>query len=90
MDSEQPLSPADQADAKRVEEHLAQLGEHFDTVTILVTKHDGSSEDGTLKIVRGQGNWFARYGQMIEWIRTQDILRKIRLKKWAEENPDEL
>ena len=52
---------------KRVQDALDQLGEHFDTVMIFVTLHSGN-DVGTIAISRGSGNWYARYGQVQEWI----------------------
>lgn len=48
-----------------LDRHCAQLGEHFDTVQIFVTRYD--SEIGTRNVVFGAGNWFARYGQVVDW-----------------------
>lgn len=45
----------------------SQLGEHFDTVQIFASKHDPAEADGTVTLNYGVGNWYARYGQVIEW-----------------------
>lgn len=55
----------EQIDAMRKElkRHVAQLGERFDTVHIIVTKAEA---DGTMLIHEGNGNWYARYGAVTE------------------------
>lgn len=54
---------------KILEKHIAQLGEHFDTVQIFVTKYVKNKE--TFNIYNGTGNYFARYGQIEQWINRQ-------------------
>lgn len=56
------------ADMAVLKSHAAQLGEHFDTVQIFVTRHDPSKDDGTVSAFEGTGNWFARYGQVRNWL----------------------
>ena len=68
------------ADTEMVERHVRELGEHFDSVQILVSRHEPETEDGTISISNGSGNWFARYGQTREWLikaeeRTRDAVR---------------
>ncbi len=46
------------------------LREHFDTVQIFVTRHEGT--DGTVNVAFGSGNWFARKGQVSEWLEKED------------------
>jgi hypothetical protein len=52
-----------------VEQALNALGEHFDTVTIFTTRHEGGE---THVLEEGVGNWFARYGQIKVWVREQE------------------
>lgn len=54
-----------------LEKHVNQLAEHFDTVQIFVTRTD-AQEDGTVNANKGAGNWFARYGQVQNWILKAD------------------
>ena len=49
-----------------------QLGEHFDTVQIFVTRHESGDKGGTLHNEAGVGNWYARYGQVREWVMQQE------------------
>ena len=58
-------------DLSIVRSHAAQLAEHFDTVQIFVTRHD-EQQDGTIAVDRGEGNWYARFGQVKEWIIKSD------------------
>ena len=53
--------------------HVNQLMEHFDTVHIFVTKFQREGNpDATTNGHWGRGNWFARYGQIIRWLRRTD------------------
>lgn len=55
-------------DMEMVKLACERLGEHFDTVHIFTTRHETGNEDGTVNVTYGIGNWFARYGQVQEWI----------------------
>ncbi len=59
------------ADEIRVQEAVNTLIEHFDSVQIFATRHDGS-EYGTISVVNGQGNYFTRYGQVKRWVRKEE------------------
>lgn len=50
---------------KIVEDAAAALGEHFETVQILVSNSDG---EGTRGIKRGVGNFYARLAQAREFV----------------------
>lgn len=50
-----------------VDNHVAQLLEHFDSVTILVTAHGGVPAE-TAGYVSGGGNYYARIGKAKEWL----------------------
>lgn len=47
---------------KKAAEHLA---EHFDSVQVFVTRQE---EGSTFHVAMGAGNYFARVGQVREWI----------------------
>ncbi len=71
---------------KLLDDACMRLGEHFDTVQIFVTRHDNDDE-GTVTAHLGHGNWFARRGQISEWLmksneRSKEIVRH-------EENEDQ-
>jgi hypothetical protein len=57
-----------EADVELVRKHVQALGEHFDTVQILVTRHMPAEKNGTVSIEQGSGNWFARRGQARDFV----------------------
>jgi hypothetical protein len=63
-------------DIQRVSEAVNLLSEHFDTIQIFVTRHEPETENGTIRVHQGIGNWFARYGQVAEWMIRQDELTR--------------
>jgi hypothetical protein len=54
-------------DEDLVDNAVKALMEHFDSVTIAVTRRDGGDES-TTGIIKGAGNVYARVGQMFEWV----------------------
>ena len=52
---------------KIVTSHVQQLAEHFDTVQIFVTRHEGDG-NGPLRMDSGSGNFYGRFGQIACWI----------------------
>jgi hypothetical protein len=52
-----------------VKRHVTELGEHFDAVVLLVTMKDGAE---TKAGYFGCGNWYARYGMAMEFVRDLD------------------
>lgn len=67
------MSEADENEArdiKLVDAAMIRLSEHFDSVQIFVTK---VIEDGqTAAVQKGCGNWYARRGQVQEWVAKED------------------
>lgn len=56
---------------------LNQLQEHFDSVQIFVTRHEPAEHNGTIVADMGVGNWYARFGQIKEWMnREEEIARQ--------------
>lgn len=53
-----------------VEKALTDLMEHCDAVQIFVSRHDHAS-DNTVRLSKGKGNWFTRYGQVNTWVEFQ-------------------
>lgn len=52
-----------------LERHVAQLGEHFQSVRIITTRH----QDGqTFTVTSGAGNFHAQVGSVREWMMRQD------------------
>jgi hypothetical protein len=60
------MNPKSDQDIDRVRAAARGLIEHFDTVQIFCTRHEGP-ETGTTRVTFGLGNWFARFGQAVEW-----------------------
>lgn len=51
---------------------LNLLGEYFDSVQIFVTRQEVEGKScETSSRETGQGNWYARYGQVTEWMEMQ-------------------
>jgi len=70
---------------KRVDAVKESLLEHFDSVRIFVTRHNGS-EDTTQSYETGGGNFYAQLGQVREWVCIQDqYQRNYAVRKDAEE-----
>ena len=63
---------SEEGDEKLVRKVVDELIEHFDTCTVLVTRHDQAALNGTESIVMGAGNWFARYGHIRSWLLRQE------------------
>lgn len=55
-------------DIERIQKCIDQLSEHFDSVQVFCTRHEMGTDDGTINCTQGQGNWFARYGQIRAWV----------------------
>lgn len=73
-------SDDDEADSKKLDEALAVLKDHFDTVHIFATRHkdDGT---GTEHCSKGCGNWFARYGHIKDWITGEEESTREKIRK---------
>lgn len=56
---------------KMVEKAAEELSEHFDSVQIFCTRHEGA-KGTTEHIMLGKGNWFARMGSVQEFITRND------------------
>lgn len=59
-------------DMKRVKAAAEVLIEHFDAVQIMATR-SAPDLDGTLNVSYGTGNWFARYGHAVDWVKKADF-----------------
>jgi len=74
-------------DLDRVIAAAESLGEHFDTVHIFVTRYESQNE-GTTNIHRGIGNFYARYGQIKEWLTREEEQARIEARN-ANQSPEE-
>jgi hypothetical protein len=72
-------------DLARVKAALETLSEHFESVHIFATRHDGGPDGGTISVQRGVGNWFARRGQITEWLVKRDEEACIEIRKDSED-----
>ena len=60
------------------------LGEQFDTAQVFVTVHEPAESGGTLHASAGVGNWYARVGQVNEWLTIQNEEAKCHVRSgWA-------
>lgn len=62
-----PLEDRREEDRALLKRHLAQLAEHFDSIRIFVTRHDGADGE-TMAFSEGVGNYYAQFGQINEWV----------------------
>lgn len=63
------MTEAQQAIVKKA---LHELGEQFDTVQLFLTSHQPAETGGTVHAAIGIGNWYARIGQVRDWVIAQD------------------
>lgn len=61
------MEKPEQEDLTRCRKAVEDLSEFFDSVQIFATRHDGK-DIGTVNVNFGCGNWFARKGQVSEWL----------------------
>lgn len=57
-------------DLELIQKALDTLGEYFDAVQIFATRHE-ESEGGTIRVSKGVGNYYARYGHIALWMQKQ-------------------
>lgn len=60
---------------EKVKAAVATLSEHFDSVRIFVTLHNGG-ESETASYETGGGNFYAQLGQVQEWLCIQEQFQK--------------
>ena len=71
--SENKQVPEGMEDADRiVREFVARVSEHVDSVQVFINKKRDDGKSGTWKMGFGAGNWYARYGQVREWLIIED------------------
>lgn len=61
--------PERDALVKYLDGKLAEMGEHFEHIQILASNHDDS---GTWTISRGSGNWNARQGMAMRFVKDDE------------------
>lgn len=71
--------------AELVRETARKLGENFDSVLILATSHD---QEGSIRFEFGVGNYYARIGQVREFIIQMDEeIRQQKRQQMREDSP---
>lgn len=55
----------------RMEKAASDLKEHCDSIRIFCTLHRDDSKN-TVYLDVGKGNWYAQFGQVIEWVEMQN------------------
>ena len=64
--------PDEMVEADRlVREAVLKISEHVDGVQIFVSR-EKESHDGTWRLSMGSGNWYARYGQVKQWVLAEE------------------
>lgn len=62
-------TPPDMAEVDRlVTDFVNRVSEHVDAVTVLVSKKREDGHDGTWHLHIGRGNWYTRYGQLVDFM----------------------
>lgn len=79
------MNAKDDSEVELVRKAVQQLGDHFETVQVFVSRHDPAILEGTRTINLGAGNWFTRYGQIKDWIIKTDEGIRMDAQKWTEE-----
>ncbi len=73
----------DAEESARVESACKALAEHFDSVTILCSRHEGSR--GTRTIAKGAGNWHTQFGIVREWLLNhEEDIREDARREWTQ------
>lgn len=65
------------ADMALIKSHVSVLAEHFDSVQVFCTRHDNQNLKGTINAHYGAGDWFARYGHVSTWLKTEENNMKL-------------
>lgn len=80
--STEDYTQRDADESARVTQAAKELAEHFDSVTILCSRHEGSR--GTRTVAKGAGNWHAQFGIVREWlIDHEEDIREAARREWT-------
>ncbi len=74
---------AEQETTKLIDDCMHRIREHVDTVQIFITLHGDDGKE-TLTYDVGSGNFYARQGQVEEWVRIQRVYQKQYAKSKSE------
>ena len=62
-------------DQQFIKDILSQLRRHYPTAQVFITREEPGGE--TLAYSTGYGNWYARFGQVTEWLNNGGAMRLI-------------
>lgn len=68
-----------------VKKAALDLGEHVDTVQIFVSKYSPEGDGNSLTFEIGNGSYYARFGQVQEWLTIQEEYQRC----WARDKDAE-
>ena len=83
------MKTQEDSDVQQVMQHAKALGEYFDAVHIFCTRDEPATENGTVFVDAGCGNWYARYGQVKDWILKQEMLSQLKTEQEFDEDNEE-
>jgi hypothetical protein len=86
--SQDELTFDDAETTKILRRHIFQLMEHYDSVSIVVTRYNPETKN-THGRYMGEGNYHARFGAMFNWIEGQRGLMRERESIQEEEQEEE-
>lgn len=73
-------NPNEKEDLRRIDDAVKMLTEHFDAIQVFVTRHESGELGGTVRVSKGVGNWYARYGQIKHWIIVEEHASRLSVK----------
>lgn len=71
---------SEELDKAVVNDAIQKLSEHFDTVQVFTTRYEPNNEGNTIGLQMGQGNWYARFGHIKEWVSKQDEYVRVAIR----------
>jgi hypothetical protein len=77
-----------EAEKKLVDDAAAKLGEHFEQVHIFVNLSRGR-ETGTEAYSEGIGNWWARIGQIRDFLMCEDEGQKEKTRQYVRDTAED-
>lgn len=75
----------DDKDVLCLKSHCDQLMEHFDAVQIFASRY---TDEGTIAIKQGDGNWFARRGQVEDWLMKENEATRVEIRRSVDDSDD--
>jgi hypothetical protein len=69
-----PTKYEDENDLRALNDAITLLSSRFKNIQIFATRHL-NDEEGTLRFVKGSGDYYARFGVVHQWCEAQTILK---------------